>query len=136
MGTHDYKILYQYKDKNDVHGFTMQIGLVIARKGSLLQVIYLSLEGAQWHGVRKNSQLLHSIQLMLNIKQYHIRTKHIKMHYHYIREKVLHGKIELTYVIISDQIANILTKSLGQIKFQIFKNKWECKVFVDVKQND
>jgi hypothetical protein len=32
---------------------------------------------------------------------YHIRTKHIKMHYHYIREKVLYGKIGLTYVIIS-----------------------------------
>jgi hypothetical protein len=47
MGTHDYKILYQYRDKNDVHGFTMQIGLVIVRKGSLLEVIYLSLEEAQ-----------------------------------------------------------------------------------------
>jgi hypothetical protein len=47
MVIHDYKILYQYKDKNDVHGFTMQIGLVIVRKGSLLQVIYLSLEEAQ-----------------------------------------------------------------------------------------
>jgi hypothetical protein len=69
-GTHDYKILYQYKDKNDVHGFTMQIGLVIVRKRSLLQVIYLSLEEAWWHNVRKNSQLLHSTQLMLNIKQY------------------------------------------------------------------
>ncbi len=41
---------------------------------------------------------------------YHIRTKHIKMHYHYIREKVLYEKIELTYVIISDQIANIFNK--------------------------
>lgn len=40
------------------------------------------------------------------------------------------------YVIISDQIANILTKSLGRIKFQFLKNKWDCKVFVDVKQND
>jgi hypothetical protein len=38
---------YQYKDKNDVHGFTMEIGLVIVRKGNLLQVIYLSLEEAR-----------------------------------------------------------------------------------------
>jgi hypothetical protein len=45
-----------------------------------------------------------SCMKIAKILVYHIRTKHIKMHYHYIREKILYGKIELTYVIISDQI--------------------------------
>jgi hypothetical protein len=51
MGTQDYEILYQYKDKNDVHGFTNVDWANEMRKGSLVQATYLSLEEARSRGV-------------------------------------------------------------------------------------
>ena len=44
---------------------------------------------------------------------YHARTKHIEVHYHYVREKVLLGLIDLVYVSTEDQVADIFTKALG-----------------------
>jgi hypothetical protein len=40
---------------------------------------------------------LSSIQLARN-PMFHARTKHIEVHYHFIREKVLAGEIDLIYV--------------------------------------
>ncbi len=47
MCTQDYEILYQYKDKNDVHGFTNVDWADDMNKISLFQATYLSLEEAQ-----------------------------------------------------------------------------------------
>ena len=44
--------------------------------------------------------------------QYHNRTKHIDIKYHYVRKKVLDTTIELQYCPMRDMIANILTKGL------------------------
>ena len=41
------------------------------------------------------------------------RTKHIEVHYHFVREKVLVGDIDLVYVSIEEQVADIFTKALG-----------------------
>ena len=43
---------------------------------------------------------------------YHARTKHIEVHYHFIRVLVLAGDIGLVYVSIEDQIADIFTEAL------------------------
>ncbi|MCO5566319.1 hypothetical protein L7F22_019996 [Adiantum nelumboides] len=51
---------------------------------------------------------------------YHARTKHIEVHYHFIREKVLAGEIDLVYVKTNDQVADIFTKALGKEKFCYF----------------
>jgi hypothetical protein len=48
----------------------------------------------------------------------HGRSKHIKTKYHFIRECVERGEIELEYVRTGDQIADILTKPLGRVQFQ------------------
>jgi hypothetical protein len=53
-----------------------------------------------------------SIQLVRNLV-FHARTKHIEVHYHFIREKVLAGEIDLIYVSTEDQVADIFTKVLG-----------------------
>ena len=50
---------------------------------------------------------------MANNPVFHARTKHIEVHYHYVREKVLAGDIDLVYVSTQEQVANIFTKSLG-----------------------
>eukprot|EP00250_Pteridium_aquilinum_P023347 c26699_g1_i1 orf=1-477(-) len=49
---------------------------------------------------------LSSIQLARN-PVFHARTKHIEVHYHFIREKVLAGEIDLIYVSTEDQVADI-----------------------------
>jgi hypothetical protein len=48
----------------------------------------------------------------------HGRSKHIKTKYHFIRECVERGELELEYVRTGDQIADILTKPLGRVQFQ------------------
>jgi hypothetical protein len=48
---------------------------------------------------------------------HHDRSKHIDTKYHYIRECVEESKMEVNYVCTDDQLADILTKSLGRLKF-------------------
>ncbi len=59
--------------------------------------------------------------LLLNNLIYHARTKHIKVHYHFIREKVLPKEIDLIHVSIEDQVATIFTKALGTEKLRKFR---------------
>jgi hypothetical protein len=61
------------------------------------------------------------IQLARN-PVFHARTKHIEVHYHFIREKVLAGEIDLIYVSTEDQVADIFTKVLGAEKHRRFHN--------------
>ncbi len=59
--------------------------------------------------------------LLANNSVYHAKTKHIEMHYHFIREKILARKINLIYVSIEDQVANIFTKALSIDKLKRFR---------------
>ena len=43
----------------------------------------------------------------------HARTKHIEVHYHFVREKVIDGEIDLLYVSTNQQVADILMKVLS-----------------------
>jgi hypothetical protein len=58
--------------------------------------------------------------LLANNPVYHAETKHIEVHYHFIREKYLAKKFDLIHVSIEDQIANIFTKALGIDKLKRF----------------
>ncbi|CAA0357000.1 unnamed protein product [Arabidopsis thaliana] len=49
---------------------------------------------------------------------FHGRSKHIHRRYHFIRECVENGLIEVTHVPGTEQKADILTKALGRIKFK------------------
>ena len=44
---------------------------------------------------------------------YHACTKHIKVDYHFIREKVLQGDIHVCFVSFVDQLADVFTKGLS-----------------------
>ncbi|CAL1672136.1 unnamed protein product [Lasius platythorax] len=57
-----------------------------------------------------------AIKLIKN-PEYHKRTKHIEIRYHFIREKYEDGQIEIVYVPSSDQLADILTKALSKESF-------------------
>ena len=55
---------------------------------------------------------------------FHARTKHIEVHYHFIREKIVEGLTDLTQVKTEDQVANIFTKPLPKEKFFKFRRKF------------
>jgi hypothetical protein len=61
-----------------------------------------------------------SIILLANNLVYHARTKHIEVHYHFIREKVLAKEINFIYVSTKDQVADIFTKALSTYKLKRF----------------
>jgi hypothetical protein len=54
---------------------------------------------------------------------YHARTKHIKVDYHFIREKVLNKDILLSFISTCDQPADILTKGLTSSIFLFLHDK-------------
>ena len=51
------------------------------------------------------------------------RTKHIDIRYHFIREKLLEGKVEVFYVQGDKNIADMFTKNLGNTKFKEFHSQ-------------
>ncbi len=59
--------------------------------------------------------------LFANNPIYHARTKHIEVHYHFIREKFLIREINLIHVNTKDQVVDIFTKALGIDKLRMFR---------------
>ncbi len=59
--------------------------------------------------------------LLANNLVYHAKTKHIEVHYHFIKGKVLAKEIDLIHVSIEDQVADISTKALGTDKLKKFQ---------------
>ena len=50
----------------------------------------------------------------------HARTKHIDIQYHFIREQVTNGTIDLEYIPTEAMVADGCTKALAKVKFQRF----------------
>lgn len=48
---------------------------------------------------------------------FHARTKHIEIHYHWIREVVKNGEMVVVHCPTADMTADLLTKSLGRQAF-------------------
>ena len=53
---------------------------------------------------------------------FHVRSKHVEIHYHFISERILAREIRLEYIHIHDQLADALTKPLGKFKFMRHRN--------------
>jgi len=54
---------------------------------------------------------------------FHSRMKHISMDYHFVREQVQAGKLQVSYVSTKDQLADILTKPLPTSRFHDLTSK-------------
>ena len=54
---------------------------------------------------------------------FHDRSKHIEIRYHFIRDYIQRGVVELQYISTDEQVADILTKSLGRGKHIHFRDK-------------
>lgn len=48
---------------------------------------------------------------------HHDRSKHIDVKFHFIRESMETGQVEVDYVRTQEQLADVLTKSLGRVQF-------------------
>ncbi len=59
--------------------------------------------------------------LLANNLVYHVRTKHIEVHYHFIREKNLSKEIDLIHVNIKNQVLDIFTKALSTDNLRKFR---------------
>ena len=44
--------------------------------------------------------------------KFHAHIKHIDIHYHYIQEVIEAGKVQMVYVLTSENVADIITKAL------------------------
>ena len=53
--------------------------------------------------------------------QFHGRSKHIDIQYHFVREKIVNGVVILEYVPTEEQTTDGLTKPLPKAKFDIFR---------------
>ena len=54
---------------------------------------------------------------------FHEKSKNIEIKYHYIRDMVQRGVVKLQYVVMDEQIADVLTKTLARVKFEYFREK-------------
>ncbi|MCO5603270.1 hypothetical protein L7F22_057419 [Adiantum nelumboides] len=62
---------------------------------------------------------------------FHARTKHIKVHYHYVRERLSAGEVNLAYVPTQDNLADLFTKALSREKLEAFCKALGLLPFVD-----
>jgi hypothetical protein len=56
---------------------------------------------------------------------FHERSKHIDLRYHFIQNCLAEGALSATYINTVDQLADILTKALGRVKFQELRARIE-----------
>ena len=86
------------------------------------------------HKVLKEFSFLHDLSLPTTLycnnqgaihlskdATFHGRTKHINVHFHFIRQTVSSGNIELLYIPTGKMVADIFTKSLACVKFEQFR---------------
>ncbi|XP_051138369.1 secreted RxLR effector protein 161-like [Andrographis paniculata] len=54
---------------------------------------------------------------------FHARTKHVEVHYHFIREKVLQDEIKLEHIGTENPVADLFTKGLSSNKLENFRQQ-------------
>ena len=52
---------------------------------------------------------------------FHDKSKHIEIKYHYIKDMVQRGVVKLQYVVMDEQIDDLLGKPLARVKFDYFQ---------------
>jgi hypothetical protein len=66
---------------------------------------------------------------------FHERSKHIDIRYHFIRECVEEGRVDIDYIRTSDQLADVLTKALGRLMFQELRRRIGMSEIIHPRQD-
>jgi len=56
----------------------------------------------------------------------HKRSKHIDVHYHFVREKIDEEEVTVSYILSEMNIADMFTKTLGKTQFLSFCSQLRC----------
>ncbi len=67
---------------------------------------------------------------------FHVHTKQIEAHYHYICENLETEKVELVHVPSWNQLVDIMTKPLGGLNFEKFRNDLGICNISETKQKE
>ncbi|KAI5076587.1 hypothetical protein GOP47_0008652 [Adiantum capillus-veneris] len=62
---------------------------------------------------------------------FHALTKHIEVYYHYVRERLSAGEINLAYVPTQENLADLFTKALSHENLKAFRKVLGLLPFVD-----
>ena len=54
---------------------------------------------------------------------FHVRTKHLEIDLHFVRDQVLQQDLEVRYMLSCDQLANCLNKALAITRHQYLRSK-------------
>jgi hypothetical protein len=78
----------------------------------------------------------HSCIKLLENPVFHDRSKNIEIQYHFIRDYVQRGAVELQHISTKEQVADILTKALNMGKFVFFRDKLGVvsNTFLDMRE--
>ena len=91
-----------------------------AQESTWLKQLMEDLHQSAEYQVRIFYDNLSSTNLAENLV-FHVRTKHIEVHYNYIRQKVFKRDIKMVPTKIDEQIVDILNKGLHKAKFENFR---------------
>jgi len=136
------------RHRHSMSGFAFFVGLgAISWSAKKQPIITLSSTEAEYvalthaskdilwiHKLLMELSFLHHISLPTNLycdnqgairlskdATFHGRTKHIDVHFHFIRQTVTSGNINLLFIPTENMTANIFTKSLARVKFEKFR---------------
>ncbi|XP_057867289.1 secreted RxLR effector protein 161 [Cryptomeria japonica] len=95
---------------------------VASREAVWLRKLLAGLFGQPWDPTVIHCDNQSCIKMSIN-PVFHDRSKHVETHYHFIRDMVQRGAIQLKYVSTNEQVADILTKPLSKVKFVYFRDR-------------
>eukprot|EP00253_Pinus_taeda_P009030 PITA_09030 len=111
-----------------LHGYTDAdwAGSVVDRKSTSGCCFSLGSASIYWMSRKKKSVALSTVEaeyIAAKNPIFHDRSKHIDIRYHYIQDMVQWGVIWLQHISTDEQVADILTKPLGKVKFLTFRER-------------
>nr|GEX49780.1 copia protein [Tanacetum cinerariifolium] len=123
-----------YKLKKALYGLKQapaRVAEYITLSGYCAQILWMRSQLTDY-GLGFNKILMYcdnksAIPLSCNNVQ-HSRSKYIDIRYHFIKEHVENGVIELYFVNTEYQLADIFTKALGKERISFSSTSWVCKV--------